>query len=135
MYTLHTHTQPLISRIKHGSKLTLVTGGALPSLFADAGEGVSSAHAGPSVGARIGGTGAVLGFGGQNTVDVRLAHGKNKHLIGKRTSVNVIDITLHLMPFITWLDQVLMTKWSKIRKRTFTLLCFDCNVAISVTQP
>lgn len=40
--------------------LTLVTGGALPAVFADAGESVSSTHTGPSIGARTGGTGAVL---------------------------------------------------------------------------
>lgn len=39
----------------------LATGGAFPALFADAGEGVSSSHAGPSVGARTGGACAVLG--------------------------------------------------------------------------
>lgn len=54
--------------MKHADELTLFTGGALPALFADAGEGVSAPHAGPTVGARIGGTGAVLGFRGQNTL-------------------------------------------------------------------
>lgn len=43
--------------------LTLVTGGALPAVFADAGESVSSTHTGPSIGARTGGTGAVLCWG------------------------------------------------------------------------
>lgn len=60
--------------MKHGNELTLFTGGTLPSLFADAGEGASSPHTGPTVRARIGGTGAVLGFRGQNTIDIRLVH-------------------------------------------------------------
>lgn len=43
--------------------LTLAAGGTLPALLADAGEGVSSPHAGPAVGAGAGGAGAVFGCG------------------------------------------------------------------------
>lgn len=39
----------------------LATGGAFPALLADAGEGVSSSHTGPTVGTRTGGACAVLG--------------------------------------------------------------------------
>lgn len=45
------------------TKLTLITGRAFPSLFADAGEGISSPHTGPTIGTRTGGACAVLGCG------------------------------------------------------------------------
>lgn len=42
--------------------LTLSTGRTFPAVLADAGEGVSPSHAGSTIGARAGGTCAVLGW-------------------------------------------------------------------------
>lgn len=77
--------------MNYADELTLFTGGALPALFADAGEGVSSPHAGPTVGARIGGTGAVLGFRGRSTKhrhEVNSSNNGNNQLRSKHTNKN-----------------------------------------------
>lgn len=39
----------------------MVTCGAFPALFADAGEGVPTSHTGPTIGTRTGGAGIVFG--------------------------------------------------------------------------
>lgn len=55
--------------------LTLSTGGAFPALLADAGEGVSTSHAGSTIRTRTGGTCAVLGWVGKRE---RVRTGKRK---------------------------------------------------------
>lgn len=85
------------SYTEYAGELTLSAGEALPALFADAGEGVSSPDAGTAVGTRIGGTGAVLGFRGEDTVDILSAHRKNTNVKPEIEKLFVIEIELHLM--------------------------------------
>lgn len=60
VHSVHTDTA-IVARMRVAVVCILATSGAFPALLADAGEGVSSSHTGPTVGTRTGGACAVLG--------------------------------------------------------------------------